>query len=56
MTDVRVQKFAQILVDHSTHVKPGDKVAITATTAAESIVKAIYELVLERGGYPHPLL
>ena len=56
MSDPRIQKFAQILVDHSTAVKPGDKVAITASTAAEPAVKAIYELVLARGGYPHALL
>jgi aminopeptidase len=56
LTDLRIQKFAQILVDHSTEIKPGDKVAITATTAAEPAVKAIYQLVLERGGYPHALL
>ncbi|HEY5670581.1 MAG TPA: aminopeptidase [Anaerolineales bacterium] len=56
MTDIRVQKFAQILIDHSTQVKPGDRVAITATTAAEPAVRALYELVLERGGYPHALL
>ncbi|GAJ09570.1 unnamed protein product, partial [marine sediment metagenome] len=29
--------------------------AITTTTAAEPLVKAIYELVLDRGGYPHVL-
>jgi aminopeptidase len=56
LTDLRIQKFAQILVDHSTAVKPGDKVAITATTTAEPAVKAIYALVLDRGGYPHALL
>jgi aminopeptidase len=49
-------KFAQILVDHSTKVGPGDRVAITATPAAEPLVRALYELVLDRGGYPHVLL
>jgi aminopeptidase len=56
LTDLRIQKFAQILVDHSTRVQPGDKVAITATTAAEPAVRALYELVLDRGGYPHVLM
>jgi aminopeptidase len=56
LTDTRIQKFTQILVDHSTHVAEGDRVAITATTTAEPLVKAIYQLVLERGGYPHVLL
>ena len=55
MTDTRIQKFAQILVDHSTHVSEGDRVAITTSTAAEPLVKVIYQLVLDRGGYPHVL-
>jgi aminopeptidase len=55
LQDIRYRKFAQILVDHSTKVRPGDRVAITATTAAEPVVRALYELVLERGGHPHLL-
>jgi aminopeptidase len=54
--DLRAQKFAQILVDHSTKVKPGDRVAITSTSAAEPLLRSLYELVLDRGGYPHLLL
>jgi aminopeptidase len=56
LTDTRIQKFAQILVDHSTHVAEGDRVAITTATPAEPLVKAIYQIVLERGGYPHALM
>jgi aminopeptidase len=55
LTDLRLQKVAQILVDHSTQVGNGDKVAITASTAAEPLVKALYNQILERGGYPHVL-
>jgi len=50
------QKLAQILVDHSTKVKPGDRVAIETTTNAEALVSEIYALVLQRGGHPHVLL
>lgn len=50
------QKFAQILVDHSTQVKPGDRVAIETSTFAEDLVREIYELVLQRGGNPYLLL
>jgi aminopeptidase len=49
-------KLAQILVDHSTSVQPGDRVAIETTTNASEIVGHIYELVLQRGGHPHILL
>jgi aminopeptidase len=55
LSDIRYRKFAQILVDHSAKVKPGDLVAITATTAAEPVVRELYELTLERGGLPHLL-
>lgn len=56
LTDIRFNKFAQILVDHSTKVKPGDRVAITTNTAAEPLVRALYEIILDRGGHPHVLL
>jgi len=56
VTDPRVQKFAQLIVDYSTRVMPGDRVAVTATTAAEPLLKALYQRVLERGGIPHLLI
>ncbi|OGO62118.1 MAG: hypothetical protein A2030_09150 [Chloroflexi bacterium RBG_19FT_COMBO_50_10] len=49
-------KLAQILIDHSASVKPGDRVAIEATTNASELVSHLYELVLQRGGHPHVLL
>ncbi len=56
MTDKRVEMLAKILVDHSAEIKPGDRVAIEATIAAEPLVRALYATILERGGYPYPLL
>lgn len=56
MFDLRAHKFAQILVDHSTKVKPGDRVAVTATMAAEPLLRSLYGLILERGGNPHLLI
>lgn len=56
MADPRVEKLAQILVEHSTETQPGDRVAIEATTAAEPLVRALCAAILERGGHPHPLL
>ncbi len=55
MTDARVEKLAQILVDHSAQIKTGDRVAIEATTAAEPLVHALYAAILDRGGHPHIL-
>jgi aminopeptidase len=43
-------------VDHSTSVKPGDRVAIDTTSNAETLVNEIYKLVLQRSGHPHVLL
>ena len=56
MTDPRIKKFAQILVDYSTDIQPGDRVQIDATLAALPLVEAIYERILERGGHPYPML
>jgi aminopeptidase len=56
MTDARVEKLAQILVDHSAQIKADDRVAIEATTAAEPLVRALYATILDRGGQPHLLL
>jgi aminopeptidase len=56
MADIRVQRFAKILVEHSTHVQPGDRILIEATTAAEPLVRELYAQILERGGLPHPLV
>lgn len=56
MTDPRVHNFARILVEYSTDIKPGDKVAVTATTLAEPVLREIFSLTLQRGAYPHLLI
>jgi aminopeptidase len=56
LSDNRIKKFAQILVDYSAKVKPGDTVAITTSTLAEPLVRELYKLILERGGRPHALI
>lgn len=56
MTDPRVMNFARILVEHSTQVKAGDKVAVTATLAAEPLLRALYIQILEHGAVPHLLI
>ena len=56
MTDKRIEKFAQILVDYSTDVKENDRVGIITSTAATPLVKTLYSMILERGAHPHVLL
>jgi aminopeptidase len=52
----KVHKFAQILVDHSAKIKAGDRVLLEGTTAAAPLIKSLYELILERGGHPYPMM
>ena len=56
MTDTRVQKFAKVLVEHSAHIKSGDRVLIEGTTAAEPLIRELFIQVLEKGGHPHPMV
>ena len=56
MSDVRIQKYAKILVEHSARVIPGDRILIEATTAAEPLVRELFVQILEKGGIPHPLV
>jgi aminopeptidase len=56
LSDLRVEKYAKILVEHSARVAPGDRILIEATTAAEPLVRELFIQVLERGGIPHPMV
>ena len=56
MADIRVLKYAKILVEHSTRVVPGDRILVEATTAAEPLVRELFIQILERGGIPHPMI
>lgn len=55
MTDSRIEKLAQLLVEYSVAVRPGDRVAITSATPAEPLLKEIYAAVLRAGGHPFML-
>lgn len=52
MRDPRVEKLADVLVNYSVEVQPGEKVLIQGETAAEPLLKAIYTGVLKAGGHP----
>ena len=56
MADPHITNFAKVLVERCTRVKPGDRILIEATTAAEPLVRELYLQILERGGHPVPLL
>ena len=52
MRDERLVKLADMLVNYSVAVKPGDKVAIRGSTLAEPLMREIYIKVLQAGGFP----
>jgi len=56
LADPRITNFAKVLVERCTRVKPGDRILIEATTAAEPLVRELYLQILEKGGHPVPLL
>ena len=52
MRDPRVSALARVLVHYSTAVSEGDTCAIEGPSAAEPLIAAVYEEVLEAGGHP----
>src|SRR3972149_922794 len=53
MPDPRVVKLARLLVEYSTRIQKGDRVAIEAQPRAEPLGRAIYEEGLLAGGHPY---
>jgi aminopeptidase len=53
MADPRLTNLARILVEYSTRVKQGDRVAIRTQPVALPLVTEIYRHVLQAGGYPY---
>lgn len=56
LADLRVQKYAKILVEHSARVVPGDRILVESTTAADPLIRELFIQILERGGIPHPMI
>ncbi len=56
MKDPRFTKLADMLVNYSVEIKPGQTVLLQGTTAAEPLIKEVYIKVLEAGGHPITML
>jgi aminopeptidase len=56
LADIRVSNYAKILVDHSVRLKPGDRILLEGTTAAEPLLRELYIQILEKGGHPHLMM
>ena len=52
MPDPRVETVARILVDYSVNIQPGQFVRIRGSAEGAPLILAVYQRVLERGGYP----
>lgn len=52
MKDPRIESYAQLLVEHSMRVKPGDKVLIRGEIGAAPLMEEMTRFVLRAGGFP----
>ncbi len=53
MFDPRVEKLADVLVNYSVAVRPGDKVLLRSETTADPLIRAVYTKVIQAGGLPY---
>ena len=51
MTDPRLKRLADVLVNYSTKVKPGDWVMLRGSTVAEPLVNEVYRELIKAGSY-----
>jgi aminopeptidase len=52
MADIRIDKLADVLVNYSTGVRPGDRVLIRGDVQGAPLLRAIYARALQAGGHP----
>jgi aminopeptidase len=53
MPDIRHTRLADVLINYSINVKPGDRVGILTQPIAMPLVEEIYRKVLQAGGFPY---
>jgi aminopeptidase len=56
MMDPRVKKLANLLVNYSVAVQPGEKVVVRGSTEALPLVAETYRAVIQAGGHPFVVL
>lgn len=52
MTDPRVKKMAEMIIQYSIAVQPNEKVIIRSMTPAEPLLSELYSQIAAAGGYP----
>ncbi len=50
--DPRIDRLAELMVNYSNAVKPGDQVSLTGPVAAQPLLAAIYARCVEAGAFP----
>ena len=50
--DPRLERWAEVIVDFCTNVKPGERVEITGEILAQPLMLALYRRCLEKGAFP----
>ena len=56
MSDLRRRKLAELLVNYSTEVKPGDWVGVLGDFGSLPILRDVYRAVIDAGGHPSLLI
>jgi len=50
--DPRIREHAEIIVEHSLEIRPGDNVVVSAPSVADDLEVAVYELLADAGANP----
>ncbi|MEO0072006.1 MAG: aminopeptidase [candidate division WOR-3 bacterium] len=53
MTDIRIKRWAEVLVNYSLGVKKNDLMQIKSSWLADPLIKEVYKLALEKGAHPY---
>jgi aminopeptidase len=56
MFDARIDKLAEMIVQYSVAIKPGDKVLLQGSSIAEPLLKRLYVRILQAGGLPFSMI
>jgi aminopeptidase len=49
-------KMAKVITEYSSPIQPGEYVIIMGNTESAPLIEELFEAVLRRGGYPHPVV
>src|SRR5699024_7903000 len=56
MADIRMERLADVLVNYSTRVQPGDWVGVLGDVSSLPILRLVHRKVVEAGGFPSLIL